>query len=300
MPRASSSTLLPALCALTNATVWGIAWLPLKFLESQGLPSLWTTLLVFAACTAGVLIWSPGALAKVWRMPVLAWLALAAGLTNVCFNVALATGDVVRCVLLFYLMPMWVVPLARWLLHEPITPAALLRLSLALAGAILVLGRGEAVVPWPQSAPDWLALAGGAAFALNNVLLRRLADAPHDARSLAMFSGAVVCAPLGLLALGSMGQLPAFAPQPQAWAVLAGFTFAVLIANLALQYGAARLRANTLSLLMLSEILVASLSSWLAGEARLDSVTLAGGALIVAASVLAVLASGGRRDSAQP
>jgi drug/metabolite transporter (DMT)-like permease len=56
-------------------------------------------------------------------------LMLASGLTNVCFSVPLATGDVVRSVLLFYLMPMWVVVLARWLLHEAVTASALGRFA---------------------------------------------------------------------------------------------------------------------------------------------------------------------------
>ena len=292
MPRSPTLPLLPALGALTNATVWGVAWLPLKWLEAQGMPALWTTLLVFGACTGAVLAWRPGALRRALGMPELAWLTLASGLTNVCFNVALATGDVVRCVLLFYLMPMWVVPLARWLLAEPVTLAALMRLALALCGAVLVLGRGEACIPWPSSLADGLAVAAGAAFALNNVLLRRLADAPHEARSLAMFAGAVLLTPVGLGTMALVGTLPVLAPAPWAWAGLAAFAALALLGNLALQYGAARLRANTLSLLMLTEILVASLSSWLAGAAQLDAITLTGGALIVGASVLAVVMPG--------
>ena len=107
-----------ALAALVNATVWGLAWMPLKWLEAHGVDTLWTTLCVFTACTLAVLAARPGVLARSRAMPQLAWLMLASGLTNVCFNIALATGDVVRTVLLFYLMPMWVVLLARWLLLQ--------------------------------------------------------------------------------------------------------------------------------------------------------------------------------------
>ena len=108
--------MLPAVAAaLVNATVWGLAWIPLKWLEAHGVGTLWTTLLVFTACTLVVLAVRPGALRRSLALPQLVWVMLASGLTNVCFNVALATGDVVRSVLLFYLMPMWVVVLARWL-----------------------------------------------------------------------------------------------------------------------------------------------------------------------------------------
>ena len=62
-----------------------------------------------------------------------------------------------------------------------------------------------------------------------------------------------------------------------------------LIGNLALQHSAARLPANVLSVLMLAEILVATVSSWLGGAAVITQSTLIGGAFIVCASLLAVL-----------
>ena len=240
------------------------------------------------ACTTLVLLVRPGALRRSLATPELAWLCLASGLTNVCFNLALATGDVVRSVLLFYLMPMWVVLLARWLLHEAITAMAILRLLLALAGAILVLGQGQSFVPLPESLADWLALVAGFCFGLNNVLLRRLATLPDDARGLAMFSGAVFCAPIAIALMTAWGQAPVLHPDALAWVGLLLFTATVLVGNLALQYGAARLRANVLSVLMLAEILVASVSSWIAGAATITPTTLVGGVLIVGASLLAI------------
>ncbi len=66
-------------------------------------------------------------------------LVLASGCTNAAFNWGVTVGDVVRVVLLFYLMPMWAVLLARWLLHEPLHAGVLLRSALALGGALVVL-----------------------------------------------------------------------------------------------------------------------------------------------------------------
>ncbi|TAG46649.1 MAG: EamA family transporter [Betaproteobacteria bacterium] len=286
-----------ALAALINASVWGISWFPLKWLEARGVGSLWTTLIVFAACTLVVLIARPSSLRSLLAAPVLLWLAFAAGMTNACFNISLATGDVVRVVLLFYLMPMWVVVLARWMLNEPITIGALTRVVLALVGAALVLGEGKLVLPIPQSAADWLAIAGGFFFGLNNVLLRKYAHEPDDARALAMFSGAVMISPLVLALLWAIDKPMNFSPQPIAWLGLLLFAVAVLIGNLALQYGAARLRANVLSVLMLAEILVATLSAWLLGAAQISQATLIGGAFIIAASLLAVFSGTSKHDS---
>lgn len=278
-----------ALGALLNASIWGLSWYPLRWLEARGIPSLWATWFVFAACAIAVLIARPGSLRLLWQhRATLGWLVLASGMTNACFNTALATGDVVRAVLLFYLMPMWVVLLARWLLAERITPAALARTALALIGAALVLGDGELRFPIPDSWADWLAVAGGFFFGLNNVILRKHSATPHEARALGMFIGAVIIAPMVIAALALLGKPLTLAPQPIAWVGVALFTAFVLVGNLALQYGAARLPANVLSTLMLAEILVATLSSWLGGAATLTSSTLIGGAFIVSASLLAI------------
>lgn len=298
MPSVPSSLLPAAIAALINATVWGLAWIPLKWLEAHGVGTLWTTLFIFSACTLAVLMVRPGAVVRSLASPQLLWLMLASGLTNVCFNVALATGDVVRSVLLFYLMPMWVVVLARWLLHEAVTASALGRIALALTGAMLVLGEGRLVLPVPSSAADWLAVVAGFFFGLNNVLLRKFANLTDDVRSLAMFSGAVVCAPIAMLVLSLVGQAPALTLQGSTWLVLGLFALAVLVGNLALQYGATRLRANVLSVLMLAEILVASVSAWWAGSAAMTGSTVAGGLLIISASVLAIFARSPRPQPA--
>ncbi|MFS2054815.1 EamA family transporter, partial [Variovorax sp. CT11-76] len=67
------------------------------------------------------------------------------------------------------------------------------------------------------------------------------------------------------------------------WAALLGFGF--VIANVCLQYGAARLAASATAVIMLSEVLFASVSSVALGAATMNSRILAGGALIVAAAV---------------
>ena len=297
MRQTSSVTALAALAALTNASVWGFSWYPLKWLEAHGIASLWATTFVFGASALAVLAARPAAARALWlHRGALGWMVFAAGMTNACFNTALATGDVVRSVLLFYLMPMWVVGLARWLLAEPITLAALARTALALAGAMLVLGDGQLRMPLPDSWSDALAIAAGFFFGLNNVLLRKYAATPQEARAFGMFIGAVVIAPMVIAGMAIIGKPLLLSPQPVAWLVIGLFTVAVLIGNLALQYGAAHLPANVLSVLMLAEILVATLSSWLAGAASITQGVVLGGACIVCASVLAIFT--GRNSAA--
>jgi drug/metabolite transporter (DMT)-like permease len=289
---ASGSSARWAVAALlVNAFLWGVSWWPFRALQEQGLHPLWATGLMYVLVVACVLCLRPGVLQKCAQYPALWLLAIASGLTNICFNWAVTIGDVVRVVLLFYLMPAWAVLLAWPLLGEKPTAASLLRLCLALAGVLLVLKHPDAFWPIPQSLPDYLALAGGMSFALTNIMLRKLHAAPSEACMLSMFGGGAVLACSVALWGSTAGWMPGV-PAPQTtWLLLAlGLAVALFASNLALQYGAARLRSATTSLVMLSEIVFATLSSVWLGAATLDARTLMGGALILAAAAWAALA----------
>jgi drug/metabolite transporter (DMT)-like permease len=281
-----------ALALVINALVWGLSWWPFRWLDQRGLHPLWATAIIYGLCALAVTVVRPRAWREL-RHGAMWAIALGSGLTNASFNWAVATGDVVRVVLLFYLMPLWAVLLARWILGERITAAALLRVALALAGATIVLGASLERLPMPSSLPDVLALIGGASFAFNNVMLRRERLRSESARTLAMFVGGSVLATL--VALASAGMSAGIVPLPRGDALHAGpiaaLALAFLIANIALQYGAARLSANATAVIMLTEVVFASVSAWLLDAAQLGPRVLIGGALILAATLLAARAA---------
>ncbi len=288
--------LLPALALLLNALVWGVSWWPFRRLEAQGVHPLWATAMVYGFSLLCLLAWRPGAWRGLAVHPALWALMLASGLTNVGFNWAVTAGDVVRVVLLFYLMPAWSILLAWWLLGEKPTAGSLLRLVLALAGVMVVLKTPDSPWPLPETAADALALMGGFSFALTNVLLRKLEATPDAARAMAMFAGGAILAAGVALAGAGQGLVPLPA-MSAAWLPLAlGLGAAFLAGNLALQYGAARLAAQTTALVMLSEVVFASVSALLLGAADLSGRTLAGGGLIVLAALWAAWPS--RREPA--
>lgn len=288
--------LLPILALMFNALVWGTSWWPFRALELRALHPLWATVFVYLLAVATIGLLRPRAFAQVARTPALWVLVLASGMTNACFNWAVVIGDVVRVVLLFYLMPLWAVVLARLLLHEPITRAAGLRIAMALGGAAIVLwpqGRGFdwQALPVPSSLADLLGLMGGFSFALNNVMLRREAGRPEEGRALAMFLGGVLVAgTLGIM-LAHRGHL-GWPPAAEAgWLAIASVLAALfLLSNLALQYGAARLPANATSVVMLSEVIFAAVSALSLGGGHVTWPLAVGGALIVAAAALAAWA----------
>jgi drug/metabolite transporter (DMT)-like permease len=283
--------LWPALALVLNAATWGLSWWPLRQLEARGLHPLWATVLVFVFALAAITWARPRAWLELARTPALWVLVAAAGITNATFNWAVTIGDVVRVVLLFYLMPLWSVLLARVLLGERLTPPALLRVALALAGAAVVLwpkGAGTGGLPLPRSLAEWLGLLGGLSFALNNVMLRRTAGHAEAARALAMFFGGAVVAGMLALALGTQGQVPWPPALAPAWLVGTVVLAAVMLAsNLALQYGAARLPANVTAVVMVVEIPIAAASAALLGAGVITVPLLLGGALILGAVLLA-------------
>ena len=290
----------PALLALLfNATIWGLSWWPLRYLSERGLHGLWATAIVFLIGSTGIALLWRTALPRIASDRKLWVLALAAGLTNACFNWGMTAGEVLRVVLLFYLMPVWTMLLARWLLAEHITFGAAIRALIAIVGAAVVLWEPGAGLPWPTSLGDWLGVAGGAAFAWLNVQLRGMGETPAAARALAMSIGsALVPAAVGiaLVAAGMISPPPvnefAWLPGSIVLAVI------LLVANAALQFGAPRLPTRVTAIVMLTEVPVAALSSVLIAGETLRPQVLAGGALIVMASLAAALSLRPRKAKA--
>ena len=284
-----SGVLLPVAALLFNAFTWGVSWWPFRWLQDRGLHALWATVMVYAVAVVLISLWRPQAWGQLWRTRALWWLVLAAGTTNASFNTAVTIGDVVRVVLLFYLMPLWAVLLARVLLDERLTPLAAVRVVLALTGAAIVLWPTDGSAwPVPTSTGEALALAGGFTFALNNVMLRREAHQPESARALAMFAGGAGVSLLAALWLGAAGTVP-WPPAPAAgWiAGMLGLAMVFLLSNLALQYGSARLPANATAVVMVSEVLFAAVSAVALGAGVVSWPLALGGMLILSASLLA-------------
>jgi drug/metabolite transporter (DMT)-like permease len=301
---------------LFNATVWGASWWPFRQLQALGLHSLWATSLAMLIGIAGLALWRRESLGELLRRPGLWAVALAAGITNSCFNWAVSIGPVVRVVLLFYLMPVWSVLLARVLLREPLACGPLVRVGLALTGSAVVLGSPGVGLPLPASLADWLGMIGGMSFALTNVMLRRERSASTAARSMALFGSGAVAALVAMLVIHAGGPVRwpargdeavalALLAQPQGTALLAvpglpgpvwlpaalGWAALLLAASGALQYGASRLPASVTAVVMLFEIVVATTTSVWLGTEVLEPRALVGGALILSSTLWSALAA---------
>ncbi len=282
-----------ALYILLGASIWGIAWYPYRLLNGWGLGSMLASSVTGAAAAllAAVALrrhfhtfrWS-------WLIPAL---ALAAGVTNAGFVWGTVHGAVMRVLLLFYLTPLWTALLARLWLHERLGARGAILLVLALSGAGLMLGAGNAGVPWPGTPAEWSGLIAGLAFACNNVLSRlagqRLPTMRAELRTVVVFAGcAVVGLPAAVLFDGAQA-VPDVPAAADVWLLISGMATVLVAGNTMVQRGLQRLPANRAALLMLFEIVVAAVSSaWLTAE-RLSAQEMAGGACIILAGVLSGL-----------
>jgi drug/metabolite transporter (DMT)-like permease len=283
-----STTTLAALGLMLNALAWGLSWWPFRELQKFGLHPLWSNTLIYGIAVLAIFAVRPQAWRGMLTVPGLWLIALGSGLTNVGFNWAVTVGDVVRVVLLFYMMPVWSMLLAWAILGERPTRGSIARVAVAVAGVALVLKTPESPWPVPHSLADWLALMGGFCFALNNAMLRHLRQTPPEQRTFAMFFGGLFFS----FVVGSIGILHGSIAPPVilgawGWTLLLGFAVFFLVSNITLQYGAARLKASTTSLIMLTEILFATGSSVLLGVSQLETRIVLGGCLIITAALWA-------------
>jgi drug/metabolite transporter (DMT)-like permease len=144
---------LPIAGLLIAATSWGVIWYPYRFMETAGLP---VPIAAFFSYLVAVLF-AVIVLRHTWRefsrYPVSLFLiGLTAGITNVAYLVAIMEAEVVRVVLLFYLAPLWTVPLARILIGERINRRGVATIAVAMTGAVVML--------WHAASPQYTRVAG--------------------------------------------------------------------------------------------------------------------------------------------
>ncbi|VVE47371.1 EamA family transporter [Pandoraea aquatica] len=298
-----STRAAPALAILIGSSVWGLAWFPYRVLAQWGVAAVPAQI-----CTATVAILllslvyrrSLGTLRWSW---LLVGVAFAGGTTNVAFVWGTTHGHVMRVLLLFYLTPVWTALFAHWLLGERVGLRGVGLIALALGGAGLMLWSPELGWPVPNNPGEWAGAIAGAAFALNNVLLRRvsqaLPDVPAEMRSWTLYLGCVVG---GLLVLpfdggvqSGQAAVSALTSGAATAAVALALGCTIAVTNVIVQFGLARVPANQAALIMLFEIVVAAISSWWLASEGLGVREIAGGLCIVAAGVLSGILPDSRR-----
>lgn len=262
---------------------WGLTWFPTKGINQMGLDGMHLVLIAFAS---GGLMLSPFLFIQraSWRGNVryLLWITLLGGLANLTFQLALVHGNVVRVMILFYLLPVWSVLGAWYILKEKPDWVRVLAVFISLAGAMFIL-KVDASTFVGLDWIDVLAIISGIAFALNNILFRKTAAQPLASKVAAVFLG---CA-------GLMGVYLLFAPVSTPfpdnlspyYAAVYGIVYLSLI-TFGTQWGVTQLEAGRAALIIVMELVVAVISVALLTDITLTMREIIGGVMVMTAAVI--------------
>lgn len=275
--------LSPVVVLFLSSIIWGLTWLPLKFIHSKGIDGLPLLLVSHAALGVLMLFAQPSLREFKKNLRPLLGIALAGGGAIICFTYALMYGDVIRVMVLFYLLPVWGV-LGGWLLlGEPADGLRWIGVVMALLGAYLILG-GSQILIEPPSFIDLLALLSGMAFAINNLLFRAVERVGLVIKLSAMFWGCALLA--ATLLIAGVQSIPiTLGYEPWLWVLLYSVT-AMLLANLGSQWSVTQMESGKSSVILIMELVAAVVSALLIAGERLEPLEWLGCFLIVAAALL--------------
>ena len=233
-------------------------------------------------------------------------IALSYGITNLAFNWAIAEGNVVRVVFLFYLMPIWASIFAAILIKEKPTLTSLIAIAIATSGAFLILiyDRWSTTIVSVENISsiekeDFLAIVGGIFFGLGNVLIRKTIRITSLMKTFSIFFGTFFVAAVFLLINYLLHSTVKFASlntitielftDLNFLLIFFSFVIGLGLANFLLQLGASKLPVYITSTLLMSEILVAMISTNILEETPLQLHEFIGGILILVAASLMIL-----------
>ena len=273
----------PVVVLFAASIIWGCTWWPLKELAALGVTGLPQIVVAYGSAALlllPVLIMQQARWRPDWRY--MAGIFVLGGAANLAFAYSLIHGEVVRVMVLFYLLPVWGVLGGRFFLGEHIDGQRALAVALALGGAFLILG-GPDVLAAPPSLIDLIAIASGFFFAMNNLCFRAAQTAPVPAKVAAMFLG---CGVFALLLIGAGVQAMPEGIGTVTWLLVVAAGLMLLTATAGSQYGVTHLEAGRSSVIIIMELVTAVVTAtWWAGSTLSGSEWLGGG-LILAAALL--------------
>lgn len=282
-----TSGYFPALSCMVAAVLWGILWYPLRLLEDMGIPGLWSTLLIY--CSALIFIipvcWQRRSEFLKHNIEYIL-VGIFAGWTNLAFILAMLEGEVVRVLVLFYLSPLWAILLAVFILHERLARTSLFALVLAMVGAVLMLWDPEFDYANGVSLADIYAITSGMAFALTNIVVRKIGAVPIVIKMGSAWMGVIVLTLCGLVIVQL--PLPEITINSGSLAFLVGFPM-MFILTWTVQYGVTYLPIQRSSVIFLLEIVAGAVSAALLTDEIVGNIEYIGGVLIISAGLISIL-----------
>ncbi len=282
----TENKLWPVAGLLFAAAMWGIMWYPYRLLREAGMAGELSTFVTYAVALCGATLLFPRAWRELTCAPkALAGVALAAGWCNLSYVLAILNGEVMRVLLLFYLAPLWTVPLAWIILGERVNRIGYLVIVFAFLGAVVMLWNPAAGLPMPSNGAEWLGVSAGFSFALANVMTRRAENCGIAVKALSAFIGVILVSLIALLFRQGSESIAAIASvSPMLWLVLLIGVMQISM-TFAVQYGLTHLPATRAIVILLFELVVAAVAAYFLADEVMDVKEVIGGAMIIAASL---------------
>ena len=209
-------------------------------------------------------------------------IALAGGVANASFQTAIVHGDVIRVMILFYMLPVWSVVGGRIFLKEKIDTLRIIAVALCLSGAFIILDVWHTSwqgITWI----DALAMCSGMGLAATNIIFRFTQHVPLLSKVSVMFIGCTMLIGISLTIFTpdtvwtDNGAIP--------WAMAYGALWLTLI-TIGTQWAVTQMEAGRSAIIIVMELVVAVGSVALMTAAELKSHEMIGGLMVIGAAIL--------------
>lgn len=163
---------MPSIAVAVSGAIWGMYWIPVRQLDQLGMTPIWTTFIAFGITGLIFLFFFLQQWRKTGRLP---WGVFSTGFligaAIVFYAISLVLTEVIKAVLLCYLMPVWSTILGRFVLKEPTSLYRIAAVIVGLTGAAVILGVGDGI-PKIANLGDLLALAAGMVWAYGSIRIK--------------------------------------------------------------------------------------------------------------------------------
>jgi drug/metabolite transporter (DMT)-like permease len=280
----------PELIVAAASAIWGLLWIPLRAFDSQGMAPGWVILCQFVAPLAlmipfAVLRWRHGESTGIEQYAT--GLFVGGGVVLYCESVL--QTDVVRALILFYVMPAWGTLAEVFLMGRRFTLWRGLALILSFGGLLVILGAGSSF-SISMNLGDLMALSSGIVYTFGAMRVRQSPEIAVFEQVFAFFLfGSLVALGISLLPISALGKPPEFtllltlAP----WILL--MTVVLIPAMWGQYWGSRFVDPGRLGILLQLEAVVGIGSAALFAGERFGAREAIGAALIISAGLTEVL-----------
>ena len=249
------------LIVFLSSAIWGVLWVPMRYAESFGISGLWVVTLFHLLPAIAILPCIARAYIADRRHRLVSLIAGGLmGIGFVLYGLGLVVASVTKTTVLFYLTPVWATLFAYVALSERVGLGRWLAIAGGSLGCLLVMRVNPLSFGYDKA--DLLGLLAGIAWALGSVVIRRFPNTNFLHITFMQYSVGGLLAGTAAFVMGDVfpEAHSLIAVLPVAFlASTVVFLPAVLLIFRIMQY----VSPGLVGILMLSEVLVAALSSWL-------------------------------------